>query len=452
MKSWKIILAFVLVFSLLFASYYFIEMYEPKRQPSHETKLSQITLLNLNVEEINKLNIKNEEQTFALYREENIWRVENNPSAVLSLSKVDALCFSAANLSAISLVEENAADISVYGLDAPQGVVTLLKENGERNAFSVGNLTPTGDGYYCILENEQNVYLLPQSVGALFLSSLTAFRDMTVVSVDMNAIQSVTIQKGGIPLHLEQKEKTADAHAGAVSTWKIVSPIERDADDVLVREKILTPISQIVAPSVVADTLADIESFGFSGDYLEIKTNVDVIRICFGTAFDKYYLYIDGKETVYEFGLESLPFLDIEAFDVLEKMTNLISVDTISSVDIDLQGTKATLSVSKKGDKLTCFLNDTEVPEKDFKDFYLELAALSVDGVVEKPVDSSVLKPAARIVYMLTDNSTITLEYYPYDSFHYAVFENSENSFYIKKTKLTDLAQKLNMFMQNTKL
>ena len=141
--------------------------------------------------------------------------------------------------------------------------------------------------------------------------------------------------------------------------------------------------------------------------------------------------------------------MEVNPFDILEKMTNLIAIDTVSSIDINLPGASCTLDIQHKGEKMRFFINDKEAAEKPFKAIYVELSALSVDGMIASSYSVGSSSPSGTIVYTLTDGSAVTLAYYPYDDFNYAVFENGESTFYIKKTKLSALSEKLNALAKN---
>ncbi len=449
MRHWKIITVFVLVFALLGAAYFFIQNYDPTEKPAETTPTPAISVLSLDSAGISQIEIRNSEEAYAFVRDGENWLVKNKPEIEIYSTRVESMCFSAATLPADTQITAGAPDLSIYGLDKPQAVVTLLSDSGATTAFEIGNLTPAGDGYYARLADTADVYQLSVGVAGQFLSPLSAFRVMTITAMNVMDIRAVTIRRGGEDFTVRYMQPEGESHPGAASTWHIESPIVRNADDALVQEKLLVPMSNLLAADVAADAPENTDAYGFTGDSVEISTETEKVRFFVGSAGGAEYVMPEGKDTVYHMSSGSLSFMTVTAFDVLEKMTNLIAIETVESIDISLPGCNAVLSIGHAGETMEYFLNSAPAGETAFKNMYMELAALSVDGTVKNAPEIAGQTPAASIVYTMTDGSTTTLAYYPYDDFNYAVYENGECSFYIKKTRLSELGTKLAAFVQN---
>lgn len=449
MRNWKTILIFVLIFALLGGAYLFIENYDPAPSAPTETPVPLIPLLTLDVSNINQIDVQNTAQGFSFIRTETAWVVKNEPTIEIYPSRVESLVYSAASLSADALIATNAEDLAPYGLDKPQSKISLLMQDASTITFSIGNQTPALDGYYCYLSESRDIYKISTSLGSQFLSPLSAFRVMTISALNATDIRSITIKKENTAFQLQYEAPPEGAYPGAISTWHILSPIQRDADDKLVQEKLLTPLSMLTAHDVAADNPTDLSLFGFSGDSVEIKTETETVRFSVGQKDGMSYILPEGKTAVYSMGAGTLSFMTVTPFDVLEKMTNLISIDTVETIDISLSGQHFILRIEHSGDTMQYFVNDTPCKEEAFKAIYVELSALSVDGMLSAPPALETISPACSIVYTLTDASAVTLSYYPYDSLNYAVSENGECTFYIKKTKLSQLAEKLQGLLDN---
>ncbi len=448
MKNWKTILIFILIFALLGSAYFFLEHYTPPQTTPTLTAAPQIPILSLDGNRVCEIQVENATGSFAFLRSENGWSVKDNPFALLHNDRVETLSFSATTLSAVSQITAEAENLSEFGLEKPQATISLSLADAAPTIFYIGNQTPTGDGYYACLADNRTVYELSSTTASPFLSPLRAFRVMEISSFSPADLCSVTIQKNGSVFKISRAEIPENSQPGAVSTWRIESPIKRDADDKLVQELLLQPLSSLVAADVAADAPESLSPFGFSGDTVTISTKTETLRFSVGNSADAWYILPDGTKTVYFMGTTSLPFMTVTPFDVLEKMTNLISLDTIEAIDISFPGTSVSMKISRFGSEMQFYVNDALANEDTFKSMYIEIAALSVDGMVETPPSEGV-NPTGTIVYTLTDKSAITLAYFPYDTFNYVVSENGESTFYIKKTKLSALCDKLLSFAQN---
>ncbi len=451
MKHWKVCVSFALVFALLGGAYFAIRNYEPKDDTANPNSIAKIQVLAEDVNQLQEIRVENQTESFAFTKTEQKWVVAGKEQIDLYAARVESLCFSAANLTADTLIARECDDYAVYGLDHPQARVELNKINGETVDIEVGNQTPAGDGYYAKISLAPAVYKISQSLGAQFCSPLTFYRMMTINLMEISSIKTVKITQKGVPFIVTYQTPPQGTSAAAFSGWKITSPISKEADHAQVQELLLKPLSQIVAVDVASDDAGDKGVYGFTGDTVEISTDTETVRFEVGAKDGKSYICPEGKQTIYAMGDGILPFMKVTAFDVLEKMTNLISIDEIESVSISMDGVEAFLEISHRGDRTLYTVNNMPADEKAFKNFYLELSALTVDGMVDKTMRENEGKPFAKIVYTFTDKRTTTLAYYPYDDFNFAVFENGENIFYIKKTKLSDLKTITQAFIRNPK-
>ena len=445
-KYWKVIVSFTVIFAILAAAYFFIENYDPTKAPASETPAPLIPLLKIDASLVSQVEIQNTSETFSFMQSEGAWVVKNNPTVKLIKERVDSLVYSAATLSAIRTIVTDATDLSAYGLKEPQATVKLLQQNGTETVFHVGNITPTGDGYYACLDGERDVHILAMGTAGQFCTSSDAFRVMTITEMSHTQIRTVSIKKDGTTIRLQYVAPPEGAYPGSVSTWKMESPLETWASNTDVQEKVLSPLSTLDAAAVIEDNPSDVSKYGFHGDMVTVSTETETVKFSVGNIEGVYFVMVDGEKTVYLMGA-SLPFMEVTPFDLVEKETNLIPLDTVEKIDLNLNGVSATLRVETEGENMKFYVGDTPAAEDKFKYLYMEIAGLSVDGVAKNPKAGGT--PAASIVYTMVDGSTTTLSYYPYDSFNYALFENGECTFYIKKTRISNLAASLEKFIQN---
>ena len=445
-KYWKVIVSFALIFAILGSAYLFIENYDPTEKPASETPAPLIPLLSLDASLITQVEIENTADSFSFIQSEGVWVLKNNPAAVLMKERVDSLVYSAATLSAVRTIVTEATDFTAYGLKEPQATVKLMQQNGAETVFHIGNITPAGDGYYVSLHGKNDVYMVATGTAGQFCTSLDAFRVMTLTDIPHTQIRTVSIKKDGTLLRLQYVAPPEGAYPGSVSTWKMESPLSSWASNTDVLKSVLSPLSSLVAAAVAEDNPSDFAKYGFKGDMVSVSTETQTVTFSVGNRDGVYFVMPEDKKIVYIMG-GSLPFMEVSAFDLVEKETNLIPLDTVEKIELNLGSVAATLHVETEGENMKFFVGDTPAAEEKFKYLYMEIAGLSVDGIAKNP--KAIGSPAASIVYTMVDGSTTTLSYYPYDSFNYALFENGECTFYIKKTRISSLAASLQKFIQN---
>lgn len=468
--KWKYIIAFIIIFAMLVAAYLLVQKMPSKTDVGTQDnnvpneKIVSIPMLSVDVTAVSQITIQNQsikddigdktenpntETKYTFVRGEGTWVVKNEPYIELHQDMVESLCSAAASLSADASIEESAIDLVQYGLETPQSEVTLTLLDREDITFLIGDQTPSANGYYAKLKDSHDVYMISLATGSHFCKPLSSFRVMTIAALGYFDIQNISIWKNGEELRLSYQDVPESAAPGTLANWYIESPITATADMNAVQSKLLEPFVMLIAESVAEDNPKDLSVYGFKGDRVELTTTTEIIRFEVGVANGMSYIMPEGKSTVYCMGSGALPFMEVTAMDVIQSMTNLVSLAELDSVQLELPGISATLSTKHEGEKIKYFVNDKSADDEAFRNLYIELIALSVDGLASVSEDVSEKTPAASIVYTMLDGSTTTLAYYPYNEFNYAVYENGECTYYIKKTKLSALAESVQAFAQN---
>lgn len=437
MKTKKILIILAAVFVLLSIAFYFVSNYNPDTENARKT--SETVIFSESLDNMEEIIIENQYGSYSFTYSQNGVTFRGSGEDI-NTSLIISLFNSFTKLPAISVVSENSENLSDYGLTDPISAISLKTKNG-KSVFYLGNKVTTGNAYYFKTDKNNTVYQLPSSIGDMFCKGPDSFRNLVIVSMVQNSVRGFNITKGGQTLSVSYHEAPEGSYPGAVSTWKITSPLERDADNSLVTDKILAYITSIAADSVAADNPSDISAYGFNGDRVTVKSDSEEISFQVGYKGDSAYIYVEGKNSVYGISPSKLPFMDVKPFDILEKFTNLISIEDISTIEIKTSDINSVL------DAKTYKIDEAQADEKAFKSMYMEIIGMSVDGMVEKPV--SYTKGAPCIIFNMKDNTKHMLEFCNYDDLNFAVFENGQNTFFMKKTKLTAMLEKLNKFKKD---
>lgn len=449
MKILRNVIILVAVFAVLGAAYYFVGKYEPESE-ENTTNSSSIEIFKVKKEQITKIEVKNAEDEYAFYKTDGGWVVLGREYVELNQSRVDSLAYSVASINADALIEQSPADLGLYGLSEPAGSITLTLDDGSIRTFYVGDKTPTRTAYYFKTADEDAVYTVYSGSGENFLQKLNNYRVMTITSFEAESVREITIEKAGSTLSIvynEPTEEEKEKGQGAISEWKLVKPFTRNADNSKVQEKLITPLTGLTGESIVDDNPSDFSKYGIGSTNVTIKTTDSTTKFKVGRKDGVSYLYVEGKSPVYTIAESKLTFLDVNTFDLIEKFASLINIDTVNSIDIYTPKAEGTLSIKRDGDSTLYYADGADAEESAFKSMYQKVIGLTVDGLVTSPAEKADLQ--GKVVYHLTDGTTVTLEFYPYDSLNYAVYENGENLFFMKKTKLNDMINALTKFKEN---
>ena len=153
MRLYRNAIILIIIVALLGGAYYFIS----KNKPEEEDTVDVIVLTDISADDIETVTFKNSGNTFVMGIEDDKWILISPDDIISDSSVVSSMAEVARSISADKLVEENAEDLSVYGLHNPVSVEIKLKD-GTTTILEVGDETPVGTGYYARLAGESTVY------------------------------------------------------------------------------------------------------------------------------------------------------------------------------------------------------------------------------------------------------------------------------------------------------
>jgi len=90
---------------------------------------------------------------------------------------------------------EEAADLSVYGLDSPRRVVTFFDRQGNAHKLELGLSNPTGDYVYARRGNDPRIYLLDRSRLEAFAVPMSELREDRAIPFDFRRVDGFRVDQ-----------------------------------------------------------------------------------------------------------------------------------------------------------------------------------------------------------------------------------------------------------------
>ena len=116
------------------------------------------------------------------------------------------------------VVEEEAADLALFGLAEPPVSVTFATPDGEPTTLSVGDETPTGGERYAAFGNR--VILVAAFVESTLNRTTFELRDRSILEFTGPDVTSFTVEQGDDTLRFAKAE----------GDWRVVEPLDARAD------------------------------------------------------------------------------------------------------------------------------------------------------------------------------------------------------------------------------
>ena len=158
------------------------------------------------------------------------WQIAEPKPLRADQDTVKSLVGALSALNADKVVEDKAADLSPYGLNAPTLDVTVTKNDGKSQDFLVGDDEPTGGGAYAKLAGDPHVYAIASFVKTNIDKTPNDLRDKRLLTFDQDKLTRVDVQPAtGEAIEFGKNNQ---------NDWQILKPKPLRADGSQVEELI----------------------------------------------------------------------------------------------------------------------------------------------------------------------------------------------------------------------
>jgi len=203
--------------------------YSNKRKAEEEKQGSKDTpkILTVAEDQLAQLEIKRADGKSTTLKKTDKWQITAPQALQADQDAVGSMVTAVGSLSADSVVEEKAGDVSSFGLNAPQVVLTVTKKDGKATTLKIGDEMATGSGFYAMIEGDPRLYTISSVSKTLFDKTPADLRDKRLVAFDADKLSRV---------ELTAKGSSVEFGKNAQSEWQIVKPKPMRADNWAVEE------------------------------------------------------------------------------------------------------------------------------------------------------------------------------------------------------------------------
>ncbi len=156
-----------------------------------------------------------------LKRENGKWSITAPVALPADQDAAGQIAAALANLSADKVVEEKAADLKAYGLDAPGLDVQIARKDGKTDHLLIGDDTLNGSGSYAKLANDARVVTLAATVKTSLDKRPDDLRDKRLLNFDSDKLSR---------LELTAKGPAIEFGKTGQNEWQLVKPRPLRAD------------------------------------------------------------------------------------------------------------------------------------------------------------------------------------------------------------------------------
>ncbi len=219
---------------VLGAAVYFLEVRGSEERAEAERTADR--LLRFETEDVTGLTIAGGDETIVLTHSDDAWRITAPYDLAANDSAVDGIVNQLQSTDSERLVEEQAEDLSRFGLDTPEVTATLQLSDGTTHTLALGAGTPVGFNVYA-RPNDGAVFLAPGSLKDAVNKTLFDLRDRSIFDLPADQVTRVDVSSETLDVTVERMPPQPDG----IQRWAFTAPTEARAD----RATIATLVSRL---------------------------------------------------------------------------------------------------------------------------------------------------------------------------------------------------------------
>jgi hypothetical protein len=204
--------------AIILVSFY---LYQTQKEEKEQTATEEARVIfSVKVDQLRSLTLKREKETIRLEKtgSDSDWSIVAPIRAATDSLTLSRLLRTLAELKCERLISESATDLSEFGLDKPSLVVSFRGEK-EEEILALGGQSPMGPSFYATVGNSKKVYLISALQKQELEKSLYDLREKKLLSLEMDKIDKVTIERRQDRWHLYKKE--GRWHLGGDGEFKV---------------------------------------------------------------------------------------------------------------------------------------------------------------------------------------------------------------------------------------
>ena len=382
----------------------------------------------------------------------------------IQASKIKDIAFTMSNIESVELIDEEPKDLSIYGLSEPLAWATMELSNGTEFQMNIGAKTPTGVSHYMQKRDDPAVYTLRRYTVNKLYTEINDLRETSIPSINPEELQYLNI--GGNRTIEVVPFGEDDQIVGAVAALhKMVKPFASPKP--VNSEKFTELLEQLPASFLideyVDDFPTDLGKYGLSPPLFtfELRDTETQVKLLLGNdaSEDTRYAKIPNSPHVFTVRKKETDFAQADAFDFVDKFLMIVNIEHISGFSITSSNGTFLSSIEREknlsaqeGEKdaviETFFINDIEIEEEPYRDFYQLVIGLLAD--VENPSPTAPTTPDVSIEYFFDKGAVATarLDLEDVSRDFYAAYRDGSTDFLVSKNQVNAIFASIEGFLR----
>ncbi|MDR2534596.1 MAG: DUF4340 domain-containing protein [Treponema sp.] len=429
--------------AFLAGGYQGAKAYQSAKRSSDQTPISSreyISLVSFNQTELVRIELP--ESGIILERKDKDWEALPPLPGPLNQSELNSAARSLAGLQAERIIEETPGDLSLYGLEAPQGRIVLTKSDGERIELLGGGMSPSRSGYYVMKTGDPKVYLVSSYSGSGIFLELNRIRDKTLFpGFSLTDVSRFSLESETLKVAITAKPEDAFLLAPfSTHIMEVPYATPRGVNGEQF-EALLKPFQNGGIQEFIDPQPASLEAYGLDKPLrVFIETPQGNLDLQLGKRENsRRYARRSGETEVFTI-YEPEALGTISAFTLIDKFALIVAIDRVDSFTIRGNRPELTGEIRRQGEETAYFHNSKQVEEKSFKNWYQKVIGLMIDAELPNRPQSGGI-PEVTIEYTLNNPAGVkaSIRLYPYNREFYTLESGGVQEFLVSRSQIQSI-------------
>jgi hypothetical protein len=377
-----------------------------------------------------------------------------------------SMLYTVSSISASTVVEKDAKDLSIYGLDDPTATIKTYYEDGTEVDIILGSMAPVDEAYYCMTSESNDVYTIGSYVDSLLVRRPIEYRDITLFPTytDDDVYTSIewvsmTDYDGNV-IEIQLDSDLENEYNTESSQYVMLQPYQVSGNTSTIETNILDVASTLTLGSIIKDLdESEYAQYGLDKpaklemrDILGNEVHLLVGNTCPNT--DYTYCMIEDTNTLITANSDAFTCIGQSYVQFMLRTIWSYNIEDLQSVYIQIGDEDYDMQVShyvkqnangNDADGVTGTLNGEDIIETNVRRLYIKcLYFRIIDNLTEDEKKEYADSEAyATITINLDNGESHTLELIPMTDRKYALRLDGELEYYCNKSSLTNLEKSL---------
>ena len=389
-------------------------------------------------------------------------------------SKFRSMMYTLTSISAVKLVEEDAKDLSDYGLDEPTAIVKTYYSDGSEVDIIIGSMAPVDENYYCMTSESNTVYTIGSYVDSLLVRRPIEYRDITLfpayteddIYTNINWVR-VTEQDGSA-IEVILDEGLDNEYNTENSQYVMLQPYQVSGNDTTIKQYILDVVSTLSLGSIIEDITEDeYAQYGLDKPAKLEMTDIsgNSVSLLIGKTCpnpDYSYCMLEGTDTLITCTTSAFNWQGISYVQLMLRSVWTYNIEQLQSIDIRIDDEAYDIQVEhyikqnangNDADGVTGTLNGQDISETNVRRLFIRCLYFRViDNLTEDEKNEFKDADVYASITLNLEGESHTLDLIRMTDRKYAMRVDGEMEYYCYKKNITNLSDSLGYVLNGDEL